>query len=556
MTSRKSPERSPRAKKVGGGKREPFAHLFDGVDEDQLAMLQQLLQSALTQNTHSFPSGDVVDLFKGYLSACNRSDGAEYKSIEGLPELLGELSDLQISSNGGDPVARSQMNEILSLLEDAVTSQSLHLVDMVVTGKMLFEARWAVPEFLRVAIERELAKVDVSGSLGNEVDGFLYDFARSMHLSMDDVFFSFEQLSSLVAVLPRKRAAELVYSLATDTNPAIRHASIGFILNPDSAISESALGGLVDFSKSDPVSSLVIERLVRIRTWMSGPLVAKLDQAIRSMRLKALPPVKAEGAKIQKVCVSICDGTGTRSVFVTQKNGRRYQFVSAMLKLTGIAECLVIRDLSKAELAGIIRQFESGIILVEARLDLFQRMLSLSIADGLRTGNVPPYTFVDLQEALGLAPVQPDNASPMEIISELLSDQPDGEIGPEAVRLAHHEIMDFDFDDQWHEAGEALEKILLGVKGANRRVKKLLTDHLPARREFWTRQFAISALALHGDKKSVDSPWRTMALIGRDLGSGYPLETMPIMREVASLSVRAFEQRLALGAFSGGSARV
>jgi hypothetical protein len=68
--------------------------------------------------------------------------------------------------------------------------------------------------------------------------------------------------------------------------------------------------------------------------------------------------------------------------------------------------------------------------------------------------------------------------------------------------------------------------------------------YLPERRLFWARQCAISALALRGDEKTRHSPWRQLALVGRDIASDSPLDQMPLMKQVAEISVRAFESRL------------
>jgi hypothetical protein len=96
--------------------------------------------------------------------------------------------------------------------------------------------------------------------------------------------------------------------------------------------------------------------------------------------------------------------------------------------------------------------------------------------------------LVEVAESLGLGPVHPDHASPMEIITGLLA-------------------------------------------------------YLPERRLFWARQCAISALAMRADKKTRHSLWKQLALVGRDIASDLPLDQIPLMKQVAEISVRAFERR-------------
>ena len=70
------------------------------------------------------------------------------------------------------------------------------------------------------------------------------------------------------------------------------------------------------------------------------------------------------------------------------------------------------------------------------------------------------------------------------------------------MAIAHADILDSVFAYQWFEAGEALEDLLYPVKGSKQRVAKLMKAYLPERRAFWARQCAISALAMHNDKKT------------------------------------------------------
>jgi hypothetical protein len=171
-------------------------------------------------------------------------------------------------------------------------------------------------------------------------------------------------------------------------------------------------------------------------------------------------------------------------------------------------------------------------------------MLGLAIADNFTSGTLPPFKLVEVVEGLGLGPVHPDHSSPMEIITGLLADLPPEQTNLTAVAKAHLDIMDSDFKDQWFEAGEELEDLLYPIKGFDKRVAKLTKAYLPERRIFWARLCALSALALRGNEKTRDSPWKQLALVGRDIASDLPLDQIPLMKQVAETSVRAFESHL------------
>jgi hypothetical protein len=118
------------------------------------------------------------------------------------------------------------------------------------------------------------------------------------------------------------------------------------------------------------------------------------------------------------------------------------------------------------------------------------------------------------------------------------------ESNPAAVARAHADLLDSGLTDEWFEAGEALENLLHPLESSRQRVSALMKSYLPGRRLFWARQCAISALAMRGnDEKVRDSSWRQLALVGRDIASDLPLEQIPLMKQVAEISVQAFDGR-------------
>ena len=170
-------------------------------------------------------------------------------------------------------------------------------------------------------------------------------------------------------------------------------------------------------------------------------------------------------------------------------------------------------------------------------------MLELAIAENVASGALPPFKLVEVVESLGLGPLHPKPATPLEIISSLLAELPPEQTDEAATARAHGDALLSEFKYQWFEAGEELEDLLYPVKGSKQRIAKLITAYLPQRRPFWARQCAISALAMHGDKKARFLPWRQLALIGREIASDVPMDQIPLMRQVAESSVRAFERR-------------
>jgi len=192
----------------------------------------------------------------------------------------------------------------------------------------------------------------------------------------------------------------------------------------------------------------------------------------------------------------------------------------------------------------MVRQLKSSMPAMETDLAGMTRMLGLAIADNFVSGILPPFKLLEVVENVGLGPVLPDHASPMEIISGLLADLPSEQTNPTAVVRAHADILNSELRYQWFEAGEAVEDLLSPVKGSKQRVAKIMKAYLPERRLFWARQCALSALAMRGHEIVRHSPWKQFALVGRDIASDLPLDRIPLIKQIAESSVRAFERQL------------
>ena len=525
------------------GQVNPILDMLKNMDEDVVDMLRQSIEKEMDFGPELFGPEDPVDLFAEYLERCTPGSVDEDEKNELLADLVEVLSELKVDSNGGDRGAREQIQAIYDLLDNAIEGHSMHPIDMLMTGKIFTDAGWAVPDSLRRAMAEALqaAPPDTQAVGENSIISALLEVADQAGQNPFDVH---EHVNSLLAGFPLEASVMLLLELIASTKPVIDQAVAGFVLHPDAVLAQSAAEALAASAKRTPVESSLIERLVRMRPWLPQTRQAHLDATIRAVRLNALPPVKLELPKVIKCYVSVCDGSGTRSLFVTQRVGAHYQLASVMMKLAGVADAMVLRELSKSEMDDIVRQMKSSMPVMETDLAGITRMLGLAIADNFGSGNLPPFKLVEVAESLGLGPVHPDHASPMEIITGLLADLPPEQTNPTAVATAHADILDSEFKYQWFEAGEALEDLLYPVKGSEQRVAKLMKAYLPERRLFWARQCAISALAMRGDEKTRHSPWKQLALVGRDIASDLPLDQIPLMKQVAEISVRVFERRL------------
>ena len=537
----------PSGTKVAAPKsRRPADAIFDvlkNLDEDMVSMLRRTMDEELGFRPDTFGQEDPVDLFAEYIETCRLGNVDEEEKDEILADLAGELDELKLDSNGGDRGAREKLEAIYDLLDKAIEDQALHPIDLMVTAKIFSDAGLTVPERLKQAVGEALQArpSDRECATRDQIISSLFEATELVEQNPFDVH---ENLNSFVAGLPTEACVGLLSELIAGRNAAIDHAIAGFVLHRDTDVAQSVSKALAADAVRTPTASVLIERLVRMRPWLSPSRQADLDATIRAMRLNALPPVKAELPKVIRCYVSVCDGSGTRSLLVTQRTGSHYQIATVMMKLDGVADSMVLRELSKSAMDDLVRQMKSSVLMRETDLAGVTRMLELAIADNFASGKLPPFKLVEVAETLGLGPIRPDRASPVEIITGLLADLPPEQVNSTAVARAHADILNNEFQRQWFEAGQALEDSLYPVKGSKQRIAKVMKDCLPERRSFWARNCALSALAARDDQKTRHSLWKQLALVGRDIASDIPIDQIPLLKQVAEVSVQVFENRL------------
>jgi hypothetical protein len=208
-----------------------------------------------------------------------------------------------------------------------------------------------------------------------------------------------------------------------------------------------------------------------------------------------------------------------------------------MMKPSGVSDVVVIPELSKSEMEQLLRQVKSSVPTSKTDAAGVARMIRLALADNSVSTSPPPFRLIEVVEALGLPPLHADPASASQIIEELLAGLPQEQTNASVTAKAHTDLLEEGFVEHWFEAGQALEDLLRPLKSNTKRMAAVMTTYLPARRQFWARQCAISALAMRAEA----GRWKRLALVGRDIAADLPLERIPLMKQIAASSVRAFE---------------
>jgi hypothetical protein len=296
------PAKAPAKKaptKKGKGRVNPILDLMQNMDEDLLGMLLQSMRKETGLASELFRPEDPVELFAEYLEACTQGNVDDDEKNELLADLVEVLDELKVDSNGGDPDARGKIQAIYDLLDNAIEGHSLQVPDLMITGKILSDSGWVVPDSLKQAMTEALQAPppDMEGGSGRDLVSSLLELADQAGQNPFEVY---EYLNSLLASFPPEASAMLLSELIAGKKPVIDQAVAGFLLHPDAALAQSVAEGLAVSASKTPVESSLIERLVRMRPWLPQTRQTQLDATIRAMRLNALPPVKTESPKVVK----------------------------------------------------------------------------------------------------------------------------------------------------------------------------------------------------------------------------------------------------------------
>ena len=533
-----------KASKSKGGKAasgDPLLDVFGALDEEALARVRETLRA----RTQTFEGDDPLTLFEDFLHRLEtfaERDIAEDEDF--FDDVVMSLTQLGIDENGGDPQARAIKAALNEKLEQALTDGRLDVSGLVLVAKVLTDSGWAVPEPLKARVVESLeAASGTAADVGGGVD-LRTTLADIAHAAQGDAFAAHESLNSVLSAFPSEAAAKMVATLASERAPVLLQTLAGFTMHQDQVVAMAAIDELKYVAAAGPIESALVERLVRMRPWLPIDRQGPLDDAIRALRAQALPPVNTQRPAVAKCFVLACDGAGAGGTLTSLKATDGWRFVAAMTKPAGVAEVLSLEGMPKTHVDATVRAMRENVVAAQTDVAGVARYIQLALGENVAAKSPPPFKLIALAENLGLGPLAPRICSPADLIAETLADLPESAKDAAAVARAQKAVTGGALASPWFEAGEAVERLLAPVRGPKARANAVLTAYLPDRREFWTRVCALTAFVLLLDRKTFGSLGPNLALVGREIASGASLGTIPLMRDIATMTVRAYESRM------------
>jgi hypothetical protein len=468
--------------------------------------------------------------------------------IDGCAFLLERALDtLRLRKSGGDVGAGRAIEEVRRGIEQALAERGAAPEVLLMMARAFAQAELDPGEALQEAVVSAMEVRSAAMPAGQEAED-IGDQFDDIAASLDnDPFAIYAEFAATGAAFPAEHRAAMATALAMSNSAAVREAALGFACAPDPTTSAAALMALAQPPRGRPVSSTMVERLVRMRPWLPEARRASLDAAVRVLRPKAAAPEPSPRPEIRSVVATLCDGSGAQSLFALVKRGRHLVLAALLIKIeVGVADAWVTEGMSKAEAEAVIEEIAAGSETVEVSIGLLERRLADALAANVARDAPPPFGLLQVAEALGLGPLPPEAIAPSVLVEELLAGLPEERTGPAAATAAHRASarweQEFETLGSWFEAGEAVEMLLRPLRTRKQRTEAVLAQLLPGRRTFWAERCAWTAAVLKEGAEG-EEDWLGFALVARDLAGERALGAMPLAARIAAATVEAFEHR-------------
>ena len=521
-----------------------LAEILKSLDEATLARVRESLRADLEFDGEYFDEDDPVEMFEAFLTklALFADEAPDDEDEELLDDMVLALTQISIDDNGGDPQARGARAAIYEKLEEALAAGRLDAPGLVLIAKIFSDSGWRVPDSLKASVVETLesAGPPAEGASASDIKSSLAEITEAAE---GDAFAAYDALNSVLAAFPSEAAARMVGALGEDRAPLVLHTLAGFAMHRDGMIANAAIGELKRAASAGPVESALVERLVRMRPWLPADRQGLLDEAIRALRGQARPPLEIERPKAAKCFVLACDGSGANGALASLKASDGWRFVAALARPSGVEEVLSLEGVSKGQVDATVRDMRANVMAAQTDVAGVSQYLQFALGENLASKTPPPFRLIAFVENLGLGPVAPRVLTPTDLIEALLDDLPANEKDAAALARAQGAAAGGALDSQWFEAGEPIERLLGPIRGVKARAKTVLSVYLPERRDFWLRACALTAFVLNMDRKTYGALGKSLALVGRELANGAPMEKIPLMRQIAEMTVRAYQSR-------------
>lgn len=235
--------------------------------------------------------------------------------------LEGALGTLRVQASGGDVAAGYAIAAVHKEVADNLRKSSIAPDVLMLVARAFARAELDPGRSLQEAMTSAMEAQAPSMPAPLSPEDFSDHFAELAATFDNDPFAIYAELATMAAAFPAEHQAAMAGVIAMSQSEAVREAALGFAFTPNSTVSSAALVAVSQQRRGGMVSSKMVDRLVRMRPWLSEMRRADIDTAVRALRPKAASPVPVKRWEIRGVLASLCDGAGAQSLFASPNRG-------------------------------------------------------------------------------------------------------------------------------------------------------------------------------------------------------------------------------------------
>ena len=352
-------------------------------------------------------------------------------------------------------------------------------------------------------------------------------------------------MSGLLAGLPPELATMLVSMTVARPGAAEARLGLYWLLDPRADIRLAAATALLSRIGLPPDLPALLPTL---RKWMpDDPARAAVDATIRAHMRAGARPV-APAVKVHRATVSLPDGVGAQSLAATVQIGSRRVVAMAMLKAGhGVKDAFLIACASATEQKALMARVLDEVEAFDLPPPALAILLARGLGEGMALGRPPAPGMVDMAEIWGPEALTPQPFAAADILAALgplpgpLSEA--ALIQSSSVWLDHFPQL-----QSWFEDTGPLREALSRAR-TEKGLEAAVWKHLATRRDHWAHRIATSAAVLHAAK---DPHWPAFAAVARALTGDHPLKRIPVLHDIAGITLAAWAEGAGAGADTPG----
>ena len=348
------------------------------------------------------------------------------------------------------------------------------------------------------------------------------------------LFVSFCQ--DMLGMVPTDALAGLFEMLAETRDVRFGNMLGLYALDTEQEVALSAVTALAKHPAC--VGAVTLNRLVRMRNWITGPVQKEMDKLIQFVRKRGVMPADPEQKlEVVEAWMSAIDGVGSQGIWLLLQGVSGFQLSGCVLKENaGVVDTFVSPPESKSRIQAMMRQATSETKMEKVSLDVVCALLPNFLAKHKESKLPIDVVLVQIFEALEIKDWNPRSCK-LEtlLLPELLVAPEDAEI--ERVQKSSKRWTTSAIGRFWFDESPAIARFCFGFNGKNE-IDAICLEVLEPKRSYWQERMLRMALwAAHSHNKKTQAKAREFAVVWHLLNSSRPMSDIALMQSVAKISL-------------------